>query len=147
MGLPIYPPVENDPNGETPESYLAHADYMFHYAARYGNSLLDPAILEARVAEGQRLSKLQRVQFMEDRNEPDLENFCEGTDTHTFSPKQYAAFSSANYDGHGSNMMYEKGAIKYPVGIKNADPSMQVVLGGLSDFDYTYLGELRTEWE
>jgi len=146
-GLPIFPALPNDPVGELPASYFAHADYMFHYAARYGNTPLDPAILNARVVAGQSVSKLGLVQFMEDRNEPDLENFCEGTGEYTFSPKQYAAFSSANYDGHGGNMMYIKGDIKYPVGIKNGDPTMQVVLGGLSDFDYTYLGELKTEWE
>ena len=151
MGLPIYPPMPGDPNGERPESYFAHADYMFHYAARYGNTTLDDAILNARVAADQQVSALGFVNFMEDRNEPDLENFCEGTGTYTFSPAQYAAFSSANYDGHGGNMIYSEVIndieIKYSVGIKNADPAMQMVLGGLSDFDYTYLGELKIEWE
>ncbi len=151
MGLPIYPIIPSDPNGILPQSYFAHADYMFHYAARYGNTALNEEILKARVAEGQRFSKLQQIQFMEDRNEPDLENFCEDTGTHIFPPRQYAAFSSANYDGHGNSMIYSKNfedlLIEYPVGIKNADPNMQVVLGGLSDFDYGYLDDLKDAWE
>src|SRR5690606_3381691 len=65
------------------------------------------------------------IQYIECNNEPD--RWWKGAKAQQ-SAEEYAANLSAFYDGH-------KGALGAGVGVKNADPSMRVAMGGLAYSD------------
>jgi len=141
---------ENDPNRDVilaqkpvmggddpllPSSYIAHAAYLYQYAARYGNTVFSPNrqnnLIANRLATNElAITGLGFIDYLENWNEPDQNDI--------FSMSEYAAMLSADYDGHGLTL----GLVADPdnpnqmistVGIKNADPNMKVVLGGLED--------------
>ncbi len=141
---------ENDPNRDVilaqkpvmggddpllPSSYIAHAAYLYQYAARYGNSVFSPNrqsnLVANRLAANELpITGLGLIDYLENWNEPDQNGI--------FSMNEYAAMLSADYDGHGLTL----GLVADPdnpnqmistVGIKNADPNMKVVLAGLED--------------
>ncbi|MCL2352254.1 MAG: hypothetical protein FWC55_06945 [Firmicutes bacterium] len=112
-------PSYQDPDGMSStkaSSYLGHGQSMFQLAARYGsNTAVDPSLV--RVAPGtNKAIGLGYVKYYEDYNEPNLG---------AFSGAQFAAMLSADYDGH-------MGTLGPGVGIKQADPNAQLVLGGLA---------------
>ena len=126
-----------------PASYADEARTAFQIAARYGyNQKINPALVkvngmkrwpgdipnEARIGMG-------LVKYMECGNEPDR---WWGPDEVKQSTEEYAANLSAFYDG---NM----GKLGANAGVKTADPSMQVVLGGLASADVKYLQGI-IEW-
>ncbi|WP_231460220.1 MULTISPECIES: hypothetical protein [unclassified Pedobacter] len=113
----------------SPQSYISQARMAFQFAARYGsNKNLDPALVsvdpslrwngdtknEAKIA-------LNLIKYVECSNEPD--KWWRGKQAQQ-SAEEFAANMSAFYDGH-------KGTLGKNVGVKNADPNMQVVMGGL----------------
>jgi len=113
-----------------PSSYILQAKAAFQYAARYGNNKkVDSSLI--KVYRMQRwngdLSNqvkigLGYVHYMECDNEKDKD--WKGPKGQQ-SPEEYAANMSAFYDGH-------KGTLGKDVGVKNADPSMKVVMAGLA---------------
>lgn len=111
-----------------PGSYLEHARVAFQYIARYGsNRRVDPALLmvsSEKTWAGVNTKKigLGLIRYIECNNEPD--KTWKGRNGYQ-SPREYAANLSAFYDGHKSTL----GA---GVGVKNADPFVQVVIGGIS---------------
>lgn len=114
-------PVKDGASTTDPKSYVAHADHMFQYAARYGSAKVDAAKL--KLASGQKsVSGLGVLSYFEDWNEEDA--WWGGPDIQ-FSPDEYAAMASADYDGH-------QGALGTTFGVKNADPNAKLVFGGLS---------------
>lgn len=121
-------PIDSTEIATNPLSYLEHADYMFQFAARYGNTFNDPALLKLR-PDQQALSGLGLISFLENWNEPDKWWFGRGG---YFAPDEFAAMCSADYDGH-------EGALGLDKGMKNADPEIQMVMGGLASLNLEYL--------
>lgn len=123
-------PVRYGQDFTLPASYREQAQVIFQFAARYGNnpnvdrSLLsvstqpprwtgDP-VNQVRVA-------LNLIKYIECDNERD--KWWKGRKAYQ-TPAEYAANMSAFYDG-------DKNTMGPGVGVKNADPAMQVVMGGL----------------
>ena len=108
------PPAEGSPTAAA--SYLAHGDTMFQIAARWGSAKVPDAKL--KLESGQtRSSGLGTVEYFEDFNEED--------NAKGFTGDVFAAMASADYDGDQTRL----GAT---IGVKNADPSAKLVMGGLS---------------
>ncbi len=116
-------------NLSDPASYILVGKVAFQFAARYGsNTAVNKSYLS--VDQTPRWANdvvntvkvgLNTVKYVEVNNEPDM---WWGISTTKQTAQQYAANMSAFYDG---NM----GKLGKNVGIKNADPNMQVVMGGL----------------
>ncbi|GGI23413.1 hypothetical protein GCM10008119_07520 [Pedobacter mendelii] len=114
-----------------PESYLAQAKMGFQFAARYGsNKNIEPALVTVNTAPrwmGDDLNSvkigLNLIKYVECNNEPD--KWWAGKKAQQ-TAEEYAANLSAFYDGH-------KGKLGKNVGVKAADPNMNVVMGGLGD--------------
>ena len=114
-----------------PKNYIAYADHAWQAAARYGRnknisisqlklapnqSLWNPAIQPKLVGTGW-------LDWMEILNEPN----CWWTNRQTwYSATEQAAIQSAAYDGHC-------GTLPNTVGVKQADPSMNVSFGALAN--------------
>ncbi len=120
----------NDPLD--PASYEAHSDFMFQYAARYGNTKVPPENLKAAPNQLKK-SGLGYIDYFENWNEPD--GWWSGRKGY-FSPYEYAAMSSADYDGHESSMGKNKG-------IKNADPKAKMVMSGIAIPNVDYIRAMK----
>jgi len=129
---PEYKPVADGANAEDPAAYALHSAHLFQYAARYGGHPVSDPLLD--LAPGQpRKSGLGLLNYIEDWNEPDRTwNDRQGR----FQPYELAAMSSADRDGHLGKM----GAAH---GVRTADPSMKLVLGGLAGLDLNYLRAMK----
>ncbi len=114
-------PVLAGDDTEDPASYVAHADHMFQYAARYGSTAVPDSLLKLR-GDQPRLTGLGTLAYFENWNEP---NGTWRGRAPWFTPAEFAAMCSADYDGH-------RGALGRTVGVKNADPHAKLVMGGLS---------------
>ncbi len=125
-------PVDKGKNTEDPASYTRHAAHMFQMAARYGHHAVGDNKLT--LAPGQpRKSGLGALDYLENWNEPDKTwRGREGL----FTPYELAAMSSADYDG-------DQGRMGANVGVKQADPKMQLVLGGLAGLNLDYIRAMK----
>ncbi|MBO0951755.1 T9SS type A sorting domain-containing protein [Fibrella forsythiae] len=122
-------PVAYGRDYSKPASYIEQARVAFQYAARYGkNTQVDPALV--KVDSRTRWTNdpanvvkigLGLINYIECDNERD--KWWRGRLAYQ-TGREYAAQMSAFYDGHKNTM--GPGA-----GVKNADPSMVVVMGGL----------------
>ena len=147
---PMYP--GNDPLD--PESYLAHADWMYHYAARYGDTAFSPVKTSQIIVPRLHPTEVPEtglgyINYFENWNEPDKWWLPHLPSTY-FTPAEYAVMLSADADGHQGTMGLvpdpdNPGEMISAVGIKNADPTAKVVATGLSDFDLAYIEEM-TDW-
>ena len=121
-------------NLSDPKSYIEQARVAFQYMARYGNNKnLDPALVKVSSTptwSGTNKVKigLGLIHYIECDNERD--KTWKGRQAYQ-SGREYAANLSAFYDGH-------KNTLGPGVGVKNADPSVTVAIGGLaaSSTDY-----------
>lgn len=123
-----------DPND--PKSYADAATLGFQLAARWGSKAWPADVLKVDSSEAwtgaavtEPLSGLGYVNCLELENEPNRD--WAGPDAY-YEPEAFAAFCSAVYDGH-------EGALGKYAGVKQADPAMRVVMGGLAGADITYL--------
>lgn len=121
-------PAPYNSDRSNPASYIQFAKMGFQFAARYGNNKnvspeLVSVVPEPTWSPNQKKIGLGLIQYIECNNEPD--RWWKGAKAQQ-SAEEYAANLSAFYDGH-------KGALGAGVGVKNADPSMRVVMGGLAD--------------
>ena len=113
-----------------PNSYLEQAKVGFQYMARYGsNPNVDPALLSVNSTPrwtGDTPNSIKiglgLIKYIECDNERD--KWWKGRKAYQ-TAREYAANLSAFYDGHKNTM----GA---GVGVKNADPNVKVVIGGLA---------------
>lgn len=120
-----------------PSSYTLQAKAAFQFAARYGkNANIDPSLLavygEPRWTNdppNKTKVGLGLVNYLECDNERD--KWWKGKKAEQ-TPEEYAANLSAFYDGH-------KGKLGKDVGVKTADSTMKVVIGGLSVADPKYI--------
>lgn len=125
-------PVLAGVDASLPATYAPHADHMFQYAARYGSAKVADGLL--KLAPGQpRLSGLGLVHYFENWNEED--GWWRGREG-WFSPYEFAAMTSADYDGH-------QGVLGRTVGIKNADPNAKLVMGGTAGLNLDYLKAMK----
>ena len=116
QGYPTRPNFQGDKDPKKASSYLAHGQSLFQHAARYGsNKDIDPSLVKVASGTTKEIG-LDYVKYYENWNEPNLG---------TFTGAQFAAMTSADYDGH-------MGTMGPDVGIKQADPNAVFVLGGLA---------------
>jgi len=136
-------PVPYGSDFTDPSSYILQAKVAYQYAARYGgNSSVSSSTLSVdtsirwtadpknTVKKGTGL-----VHYIECDNERD--KWWKGRQAYQTS-YEYAANLSAFYDGN-------KNTMGPGVGVKNADPTMQVVMGGIASADPSYVHGM-IEW-
>ena len=130
-------PVRYGKDFSQPASYLEQAKLGFQFAARYGyNTSVAASLLSVDQSvrwggDGVNQVKigLGYIKYIECDNERD--KWWKGRKAYQ-TGREYAANLSAFYDGHKNTM----GA---GVGVKNADPTMKVVMGGLANPSIDYV--------
>lgn len=136
-------PVPYGYNKSKPQSYITQAKMAFQFAARYGsNRSINKSLISVDTSirwNGDDANipsvGLDLIRYIECNNEPD--KWWAGKKAQQ-TPEEYAANMSAFYDGH-------KGTLGKNVGVKNADPNMQVVMGGLGVAEPKFV-EKMIEW-
>lgn len=145
-----YPPEKRDrenvpaPYGadlSDPASYIEFGKLAFQYAARYGrNRDVDPSLVHVEPVPhynpNEKIIGMGLVTHIECNNEPN--RWWKPDKVAQQTPQEYAANLSAFYDGH-------KGALGPDVGVKNADPAMQVVMGGLATAHPQFVADM-VDW-
>jgi endoglucanase len=130
-------PVKYGSDFSDPASYREQARVAFQFAARYGrNKNVDPALVTVSKSgrwPGDGINKVRTglglIRYIENENERD--KWWKGRKAYQ-TGREYAANLSAFYDGHNNSL-------GPGVGVKNADPAMQVVMGGLAHPSTDYL--------
>ncbi|GAB4025314.1 carbohydrate-binding protein [Spirosoma gilvum] len=123
-------PVRYGKDFSDPHSYIEQAKAGFQYMARYGsNPNVNPALLSVNTTPrwtGDNPNSVKiglgLIKYIECDNERD--KWWKGRKAYQ-TAREYAANLSAFYDGH-------KNTMGPGVGVKNADPSVKVVIGGLA---------------
>ncbi|MGV3762432.1 hypothetical protein [Parapedobacter sp.] len=124
-----------------PASYIEFGKLAFQYAARYGsNPDVDPSLVHVEPVPHYNPNKKRigtgLVEYMECNNEPN--RWWKPNKVAQQTASEYAANLSAFYDGH-------QGRLGKDVGVKNADPNMKVVMGGIAAADPAFVQEM-IEW-
>lgn len=115
-------PIRHGKDATSPASYIEQARAGFQFAARYGrNKNIDNKLIKLAGDNLLRVG-LGTVQYIECDNERD--KWWKGRKAYQ-TGREYAANLSAFYDGH-------KQSLGADVGVKNADTSMKIVMGGLA---------------
>ena len=134
-----FKPVPTGESTTDPRSYRYFARFLFQLAARYGrvkvkaeDLTINPTSRWRGDGPNRKKSGLDLLEYIEVWNEPD--KWWSDPEAY-FAPAEYAAMLSACYDGH-------EGLLGPGHGIKTADPSMKVVMGGLSNFNLDYLKDM-----
>ncbi|MES2647822.1 MAG: T9SS type A sorting domain-containing protein [Bacteroidota bacterium] len=136
-------PVRFGKNFSDPQSYMEQAKIAFQYIARYGyNKNVNPSLLHVNSTPRWTNDEINIVKigmglikYIECDNERD--KWWKGRKAYQ-TAFEYAANLSAFYDGHKNTM----GA---GVGVKNADSTVKVVMGGLAAANTGYLRGM-IEW-
>ena len=135
-----YAPCKDGLNRALPAAYKDYAAFLFQVAARYGRVKHPDSVLRVDTTPqyvnqplNVKRSGLDLLRFMEPWNE---EKWWKAPGLEYIRPEEMAALMSACYDGH-------QGALGSGVGIKTADPSMVVLMPGLTDFDMNYVGKMH----
>jgi hypothetical protein len=125
---------------QDPASYILQAKAAFQFAARYGyNKNIDPTLITVNTKPrwtndpvNEVKTGLGLVKYIECDNERD--KWWKGKQAQQ-TAAEYAANMSAFYDGN-------KGKLGKNVGVKTADPTMQVVMGGLASADVKFVEDM-----
>lgn len=125
-------PIARTADPLDPNSYVAHADMLFQFAARYGRTSVADSLLKLD-SNTIRSTGLDYFNWLENWNEQDKDW---ANSYSYFDPFEMAAMSSADYDGH-------EGAMGSTVGIKNADSTMKMAIGGLAFLDVDYIRGMK----
>lgn len=118
-----------------PDSYQAKSHHIFQFAARYGSNKVADSLLTL-APDQPRNTGMGLIRYVEDWNEQD--GTWQGPNA-CFSPQEYAAMASADYDGHANTMTSGSGTF----GVKNADPSIKLVMGGLAYRNLDYIKKMN----
>ena len=131
-------PFGSDPTD--PASYILQGKAAFQFAARYGsNASIDPSLVH--VAAWSRWTNdpvnivkigLNEIKYIECDNERD--KWWLGAQAQQ-TPEEYAANMSAFYDGN-------QGKLGKDVGVKSADPTIKVVMGGLATANVNFVNAM-----
>ncbi|RMG27945.1 MAG: hypothetical protein D6730_06160 [Bacteroidetes bacterium] len=132
----VHKPARKNENSLDPWSYRDHAAAMYQMAARYGSTPVPDNTLQLR-ADNERLTGMDIIHYYENWNEHD--RWWQGPNAH-FSPEEYAAMTSADYDGHMNTMTYGNN-VKF--GLVNADPNAKMVMSGLAHLEYYKLEDMK----
>ncbi|MBQ7225721.1 MAG: hypothetical protein IJX02_03860 [Clostridia bacterium] len=120
-----------------PSTYIAYADVMYQYAARYGSSRMGYLYENVRAhSDGGNEIGLNYIKWLEYGNEPN------GEDQRGTTPYQLAALTSCAYDGHMRTVLadvYNPDDFTYFLGAKNADPDIKVAMAGLAGIGNNYI--------
>ena len=123
-----------------PSTYVAYADVMYQYAARYGSSKMTYLYENVREhSDGGDKIGLNYIKWLEYGNEPN------GEDQRGTTPYQLAALTSASYDGHMRTLLsdvYNPDDYTYFLGAKNADPDIKVAMAGLAGIGDNYIASM-----
>lgn len=123
-----------------PNSYILQAKFGFQFVARYGSAPVDPSLLSG-VMTGlinpndptslirTKESGMGLIRYIECENERD--KWWKGRKAYQ-NGFEYAANLSAFYDGN-------KNTMGPGVGVKNADPGIKVVIGGIASTSTDYV--------
>ena len=132
---------------------MEHADWLYHFTARYGNNVFTSnranQIIFPKLHPNESLvTGLGQLQFIENWNEPDKWWFLGSYPSTYFSPVEYAAMTSADFDGHMQTLSLipdpdDGNVMISTVGAKNADPNVKFVLAGLADLNLDYIDTMR----
>ena len=125
-------PVDLTEDPLQPASYMEHADHFYQFAARYGSTQVASNLLKV-ASNNQALSGLNKIKYYENWNEQD--KWWKGRGGF-FLPYEYAAMSSADYDGH-------QGTLGTTVGLVNADPNAKFVMGGIAHPHIDYVRAMK----
>lgn len=137
-------PVAYGQDFAAPSSYIQQAKLAFQFAARYGsNASVNRSLLSVDTSPprwtndpvNQVKVGLNLIKYIECDNERD--KWWKGRKGYQ-TASEYAANLSAFYDGNKNTMGPN-------VGVKNADPNMQVVMGGLASPNPDYVKGM-VEW-
>ena len=94
-------PISKGADPSDPKSYIQHAEYLYQFAARYWHQKIPTEELQSRLGE-KAVSGLGLVTYIEDWNEQDKywmgATGSEQQNAAYFSPFEYAAMLSADYD-------------------------------------------------
>lgn len=135
-----FAPVKAGTNRSDPKSYADYAEFLFQLAARYGKIPYSDSVMRIDTTPrwngdiiNTKDSGMDLLRYIEVWNEPD-KWWKKGTADKEayFDPEETAAMLSACYDGH-------EGTLGKHAGIKTADPDMQVIMPGITDFDIEYM--------
>ena len=137
------PPVPYRKSLDEPSSYSDQARMAFQFAARYGyNKHIDITLVKVDkhkrwpgdVPNEVKIG-LGLIKYIECGNERDR---WWGEDETHMTAEQYAANMSAFYDG-------DMGKLGPGIGVKTADPTMKVVMGGLASANVKFV-EKMVDW-
>jgi hypothetical protein len=156
---------------KNPAAYYWIADWLYQFSRRYGSDTTRPPApdyspkLNRLLGQSQSETDekgLNRVGYMELWNEPNkywIKNYHNPLDSSwlkatQFTGAEYAAMSSAAYDGHvrtfkviSTNILSEH---DYVPGVKHGDPNMKFVMGGsagIRAYDWQFLKDMTTWFE
>lgn len=129
-------PINYKSSRTSPASYIEIAKAGFQMAARYGrNRSISKKLIMVPKETDDPVIGLGYIKYIECTNEPD--KWWKGKDSEA-SPEEYAALLSAFYDGH-------MGKLGKNVGVKTADSTMKVVMGGLAKPNVEFVKRM-VEW-
>ena len=118
------PPLQKEGQGQKPDDFLKHSQYLYQLAAMYGGNKNVPT---ANVVMPNSKIGQNFINAVENWNEPD--GWWKGKGQ--FSKEQFYNMLVADYDGDGGRLP--------KAGVKQADPNMKFVMGGLATTDLSYL--------
>ena len=121
-------PIIGTEDPEKPASYIEHSDYIYQFVARYGKNPVATSKIKLR-SDNTIKTAQGTIEGVENWNEP---NKTWKGRAGLFQPFEYAAMTSADYDGH-------QGTLGTTVGAKNADPNIPFIMAGLTGMDTIYL--------
>jgi len=125
-------PQDPDFPADDPQAYRQHSAFIWQYAARYGSQIHESITLNLAKGQAQK-SGLKLIDGLESWNEPD--KWWRGREGY-FHPFECAAMLSADFDGHA-------GTLGPLYGLKQADPNLDFVMGGLAGLDTNYIEAIR----
>ncbi|WP_337098942.1 InlB B-repeat-containing protein [Paenibacillus sp. YIM B09110] len=157
------PNYQGDGDRQNPDSYLGHAMSLWQHVVRYGSAKstaeggsVDPDLVHVAPGTSKEIG-LNLIEYYENGNELNLKGV---------NGYEFAAMTSADYDGHmnsmkawihdtdiavnsrNGNYIYTEEATGKPysgVGLKNADPNAKLSIAGVGGLDLKFMEEM-TEW-
>ena len=114
-----------------PEAYVMYGELLYQMGVRYGNNAMNtPEVVKLSSPRAPKKMNLDVIKWIEAGNEPN----GEGNDG--YNPYEMAALTSTAYDGHCNTVKSPNGS---GVGVKNADPNLNMAMAGLAGVGTRYV--------